>query len=586
MKKLISVSLCLLLILSALSVGMISASAAQPTGAVTVHKKISSDGTSTDLVGLNGSTFSFYKVMALGTNNAYTLTDDFKNVTGLKAYADTLTQVTANPDDGYVSYGTTTELEKLVGELVVASANVTADKAVTTAGKMNAAGELTETSYTGNELTDQEKADGVTISGVAKADELGYGVYLVVETEPTPGYVDSSQPFLVSVSSQTLTEGNIDVTPKNEKVAVDKKIGSSSDMANAVLSTECAIGDTVPYYFRSKTPNYNTQVLDYMKKNETDKFNALTFTFTDTLSKGLTLTKGTSGTDAEKLKAAFTVKIGGTAFSAFTAAEAAGADNAKVYTLTVYIKDLYNPTDGVNELNKEITVDYNAVLNKDAIVGANENEVELKFLNDPKDASSEISKKPDENPKVYTYQFDLTKLLNGEAFSGNDEPEFTFTKVGVWNNGVQQDLTTEVPVKATLQNGLYVVDATGSAAMATSNGRFSLKGLDEGIYELRETKGVNGYTKLEAPVTIYVKKTVQDGRVIGKVDAVTYKGGSPVSLTRGDTGYFEIEVNNPRNQFTLPLTGAGGVLFFTLCGAGVFALAAVVFFAARRKKTK
>lgn len=591
MKKMLAITVCVLVSVMMLTAGIpaVSAEPAESTGTVTINKKIDGSGNAAEKTGLNGSEFSFYKVFAL-ENGVYNVTENFKNNTSLSTYKQTLiqNQETSNSNGGYVTYGTTTDLEALAGDLVIEAKGKTADKVVKTSGKLNDSSEWVETDFYENTLTETELSGGVKIAGIAKADELPYGVYLVVETKPTEGYVESTRPFFVSVSEQTLTDGNIDVYPKNEKPAAVKKIGSSANEGAAVMSGVYAIGEEIPYFIKTKTPNYDTSVLDNMIRNSEDAFNALTVTITDTFSKGLTLVKGNGDDDASKLKAAFTVKIGGEAFTDFTVSETANQDGTKEYAVIILVKDIYN-SDDIELLNKDITVDYKAVLNQDAVVGVNDNEVTVEYNRDPQNTQDKISMTPPK-PEVYTYELDLSKLLNGSAFTGTDEAAFTLTKTADWNaDGTEAEIENN-PIKATGANGVYNVsnDAAATATLVTKNGKFTLKGLSEGIYELAETEGVDGYAMLTSAVKIYVKKTVTDGVVTPAVNAYLYKNGTQYSLTKANEnpGIFFVEVNNPKNQFTLPLTGAGGVLVIVLGGTAVLAAAAVAFVLAGKKRSK
>ena len=591
MKKLLTITLCLLITLTSLVVCLPTAYADTATdkGTVTVHKKIEGTGQATDKTGLNGSEFSFYQVFAL-ENGVYNISANFQSNSKMNEYKQSLIQKQGSmgTNGGYVTYGTTTELEAIATDLAAFAKTKTAYKVVTSSGKLNASGVLTDTDFTDNTLTAEEKANGVKIAGVASA-ELPYGVYLVIETKPTEGYVESTRPFFVSVSSQTLTDGNIDVYPKNEKPAAVKKIGSSADEDAAVMNGVYAIGENIPYFIKTKTPNYDTKVLDYMITNSSEAYNALTFTLADTFSKGLSLVLGEGADNAAKVKAAFTVKIGGTTFDSFTVAEKANNDGTKTYTITIPVKDLYSNNGTVNLLNSDVTVDYNAVLNQDAVVGINDNEVTVEYNRDPQNTEDKISMTPPK-PEVYTYELDLTKLLNGNAFTGNDEATFTLTKVAEWNNDGTENDITDVSIKAEGSNGAYNVskETAATADLTTKNGKFTLKGLSEGIYELAETDGVEDYAMLTSPVRIYVKKTVVDGVVTPVVEAYIYKNGAQYSLTKteGNRGIFYVEVNNPKSQFILPMTGASGVVLIVLGGATVLAAAVAVFLIALKKKSK
>ncbi len=131
---------------------------------------------------------------------------------------------------------------------------------------------------------------------------------------------------------------------------------------------------------------------------------------------------------------------------------------------------------------ESIKVTYSAVLNKDAVTGAdgNQNTAYLDYNNNPYQADSWKTK--DDETTVYTYGIEVVKVdektkkpLAGAEFSISD---------GTTAIQFSQDANTKV----------YYKDVNGSTTLTTgSDGKINVKGLDEGTYTLTETKAPGGY---------------------------------------------------------------------------------------------
>lgn len=598
MKKFAAIILSALMVLSMVAIGVSSVSAAVKgtDGALNVYKKSDTEPASAGVTvnendpntkkSLSGATFTIYKVFE-HTDEGYVLQSDFR--TALSDYVETLTKAKNTPDT-YVTYGSTNALADQVGKAQVAAANIT-----------YASGSTDEGKYV--KVTND--------SGLAAFTGLDYGVYLVVETNPPTGYTAKSQPFFVNIESGTA----VNTYPKNEPFNMTKEIGDESNHSSA---KSYSIGDTVPYIVSTKTPAYNTLTLDalYADKhgadeddnNINDYNDYIPFYFTDKLSKGLTLVKGTGATDAEKLKAAFTVTIGGAPCTDFTVTEGTPAANGDVtYTINFPFDTIYAPntaavgetSNGVNKLNQDVVITYNAILNEcakingDATGTNNNNDIDLHFKNDPSTTSGPIDYNTTTgDPEVYTYEMDLTKLLNGGAFSydsgrtGERKPEFKLYSAA--------DKSTGIQVKSTTTAGVYTVDkddavtANISELTVADNGTLQLRGLAAGDYFLEEVTAPRIAGKDYTPLTSAIQIAVADGtdnnhKLNGTVVA-TINNGADGNLVTNTNGKFAFNVNNPATQFVLPTTGGYGILIFTLGGAVVLAAAIIIFTVARKKK--
>ena len=638
MKKFAAIILSMLMVLSmvAIAVTSVSAEAIGNDGKLTIHKKDDADpSTSTpgrDKKGLNDAQFTIYKIFE-HTADGYVLQE--KYTTALADYVTNLTNAN-NTTDTYVTYGSTDALEAYIGKLIAAS--------------KSDSGRMETTGHIGPEAPGGE-------DGVAVFDNLDYGVYLVVETKAPEGYTAKSQAFLVHINYDAengIDEKEKDAYPKNELFKFEKDI---NDNGTPKQGKSYSIGDIVEYIVKAKTPNYNTQTLDALQdeeeankeaaladtskedKNDYAKpYSTIPFYFKDTLSKGLTLKLGSGTETAEQLRNAFTVKIDGTPINnsdeddlLFTVTETSNPDGSKTYTINFYFTKLYDKDAHINYLGKDIEITYKATLNSDAVVNGdsttdtNKNDIDLYFKNDPTTGGD--PPKHDTtggDPEVYTYEFKLTKLLNGKNFS-----EVTGD---IDYSSLRFVLTTDdYGITASGSAGVYTVtsDSEEDKDSATqlevkSDGTLIVRGLSAGTYYLTEEGSVSStagssttkYTPLSSSIKIVVEEVVENSKVTGKVKATIKNGNTDINLAEIDnpaydatkagaelgqpgydpnydkstpakisTGKFALSVNNPASQFDLPTTGGYGILIFTLGAAVVLAGAIVLFTLARKKKS-
>lgn len=638
MKKFAAIILSALMVLSMVAIGVSSVSAVVKgtDGVLNVYKKsdtepaeengtVNPDDPATKK-SLKDATFTIYKVFE-HTDDGYVLQSDFRNA--LSGYVETLTKA-KNTDNTYVTYGSTNALANEIGKVQVAAASIT---------------------YTSEEQAKYVKTTADT-TGLAAFTGLDYGVYLVVETNPPTGYTAVSQPFFVNIESGTA----VDTYPKNEPFKMDKKIGTAASSSD---TKSYSIGDTVPYIVTTKTPAYNTLTLDALyadkhgkdveggttapdpaqpdvKPDGVDDYNGyIPYTFTDTLSKGLTLKlpelTQTEITDIQnaveadvsipsenketeianrkhyaQLQKAFSVTVNDASFTYFKVTEQTTGNGESIYTINFDFDKIYKPNtaeapadDSINLLDKNVVITYNAVLNENAkVVGDdaslnttdNKNDITLKFKNDPSTNSDPVTyDNTNDDPEVFTYIMNLNKLLNGEqkTFLGSDtKPEFElYTDI---TNGLEKGVAV-----TTVEDGMYKVSDDEAAAAATltvkDDGSLQVRGLSAGTYYLKETRapifGGVSYTPLTSYIQIIVEDTVVDGKITGVVKPTINNGNGASAITTTPTdGSFSFNVNNPKSQFELPTTGGYGILIFTLGGAVVLALAIIIFTIARKKK--
>lgn len=591
MKKIAAIVLCVLLVASMAIVGVSAASTVSVgsgDGTLNVYKNIAQGNTTG---GLEGAGFTVYKVMSYnGTapDAYFSFVEPYASNSSVTTYAGNNLTLINGQTNRYVTYGDTDDLEGLISTLEGITNTTTASSEAT---------------------TDSD--------GKASFTDLDKGVYLVKETTIPDGYSASSQSFLVAILDDDQV---VNSYPKNQKMDVDKNILTDTQYTAALSaptadtgsdSTSLSVGDTVNYQIQSKVPNYDNRAIEQMASTE----GVNVVKFTDTLSNGLTF----SAANLEAMK----VFAGS---NDITASVTKTRTDDQHFTVEVPLDAVYSTANNVNYLGQNLYVVYQATVNANAVVtNGNNNTVRLEYKNNPSDSAYDLDPvdiPPEDVPVVYTYQMNVTKLLDGVAVTGTPSVANLRFVLKQGNNNVS----------ASGSNGVYTVTSDHAASatemsLKSTDGTLQVKGLSAGTYTLTESGSVTGYTILQSPLTIVVsdagngvvsakinntgdelmvqannpaydanKKAAIEAFMEGKdgdfadyddttpgypTEAADYDPATPEKL---GTGVFAFEINNPSSQFDLPTTGGMGILLFTLGGAVVLAAAIVIFTLARKKK--
>lgn len=445
--------------------------------------------------------------------------------------------------------------------------------------------------------------------GKTKAENLAPGLYLIVETKVPENVVSTTDPFLISlpmtsVNGTNATDGgsrwiyDVTVYPKNqtgdptlEKTLRESKSDTGKTDAYAHTGTASG-GDIVEYQIVSTLPTITSEST-YLT----------TYTFVDTLSKGLSYAKGdvvlefftdsactdsvAKWTEADgKFSVAYnSVETGETMTIAMTQTGLTEINTSKA---------VYSAADMVNSGYSDLTlrITYAAKLDSDNSVvygdDGNPNQVNLTWKRTSTDYYDMLA----DDCHLYTYGIDLTKKFS----DGNGD----FANVEfVLNNE-----TDNYYVKAALNEseGVYYVtahvadEADATHFIPVSSGKVVVKGLEDDTYRISEVRTDNGYTLLKEDIEVVISQTETTSLcddVSGSVEhhlltaSAKVDGNAVTMLADGGSANAEapLTVVNTRG-FDLPETGDNGTMMFTIVGILLMAGAVAVLLIANRKKSE
>ena len=478
--------------------------------------------------------------------------------------------------------------------------------------------------------------------GKTKAENLNLGLYLVVETKVPEMVVSTTDPFLVSapmtsVNGTNATDGgtrwiyDITLYPKNltgipslEKTLREAKADTGKTDSYAHTGTASA-GDTIDYQIISTLPSITSEAT-YLS----------CYTFIDTLSKGLTYTKGdvtlelftdSACTNAitkwSEQDGKFTVGYStNDAGESVMTIEMTEAGLAELNTSKAVYSDAGMVNSGFSDCTLHIRYTAKMNSNGDLVYGdkGNDNRVVLTW----KRSSQNYYDTLVDDCHVFTYGIDLTKVFN--------DGQGNFKSVAF----LIQNKTDGYYVKAALDQatGIYYVtehvtdkkDATNfvPVTVAGKDGKIVVMGLEDDSYVISELKTDNGYTLLKNTITVEISRTdTANSCAIYESDALGLIQNDPryaekVNSADGITNHAQkhlehklvtasatvdgkkvtmLESNGSKNAeapltvvntrgFDLPKTGDHGTWMYSVGGVLLMTAAAgAMFFALRKRST-
>lgn len=433
---------------------------------------------------------------------------------------------------------------------------------------------------------------GVTIDTVNGTD-LADGYYVILDTTAVDGKDQVANAALLQVVGE-----NIEINAKVDKPILEKKVKENADYTaddgygagyNDVATY--SIGDTIPFALFSAVPDLS-------------QYESYEISFHDKMSKGLELDENSivvtvAGQELVKGTTSGGVHTGDYHVTVTKIDVSNETPETPVGStiFTVHLPDLKqiqinDGAGGTRELTKgdKIVVSYNAVLDKDAVVGipGNVNAAYLEYTNSPDSDSN--GKTPEDQVIVFTLGLELDKVdganhaqkLKGVEFviwKDTAKTQFAITDAsGVFEGWVAVSSLTDTNSDTVVDPYDYSSAASKAIFVTDIDGNVVVRGLDNGTYYIEETKELAGYNAIVGLITITVNATTVNGQTWDFTPA------SALTSLENDTDndwLAEKQIIN-NGGTVLPETGGMGTLIFITVGC-VLVMGAAVVMVTRKK---
>ena len=423
-------------------------------------------------------------------------------------------------------------------------------------------------------LTGSQKAS-TDEKGQAIFNDLPYGLYLIVQTDVSGAEYEGEPitlshlqtPMLVSVPQSA---GQSDVTVKVKTPLgygeLTKSIVGVGDINGNWENVEDSAtevtgpGDYIRFRLAVQPPRLSSgDTLDH-------------FVIEDVRSKGLEL---------EKLDQTY---VEGTDY---TRTEETVADGTRM--LLTFTQQGLQKLEQLGRAAGTLTVVYTTQVTEDAVTAGITNSARIDYKVDyapdrdnppppddppPEDDDDEYHSDWDV-ARSYTFGVHMTKYLGEE---GNLAPEGSVTFALYREKDGQKQA---VPLSRS--GDAYQVALQGSNELSVSaDGTFTILGLGEGTYYLRELSTAEGYALPNEDIVLTLAGERSAGEYTGRLDAAQCTVDGQQGNASVQDGILYLSVINPRT-FYIPNTGGAGSWMFTAGGLLIIA-GGVVYLAVSRKK--
>lgn len=341
------------------------------------------------------------------------------------------------------------------------------------------------------------------VDGSVKFSGLGYGYYLTDEVTAVQDTHSAASLILTNTANP-----NAQVNIKSDYPTLIKKINEDDNNVGWNDIGDYEIGQTVPYYHDTYVPDMNG-------------YQTYKMIFHDKMDNALTFNKDSVSITISSNKKSYTLKS-----NEFNVVENSGEDTfyAEIPDLKAIVDKQF--PEGFNNNNENtygqsVRLNYNATLNDNASTRTGragfENAVRLEYSNNPdSDGNGSTGTTPWDTVVCFTYKINGLKVNNHNKLLKN-------AKFRLYSD---ENCTNEVYVKES-PNGYVVMnrdslggtDHTGGARPSSAvemasdaKGVFTILGLDQGTYYLKETDSPAGYRELQDPIVITIKPTFNADR--------------------------------------------------------------------------
>lgn len=341
------------------------------------------------------------------------------------------------------------------------------------------------------------------VDGSVKFSGLGYGYYLTDEVTAVQDTHSAASLILTNTANP-----NAQVNIKSDYPTLIKKINEDDNNVGWNDIGDYEIGQTVPYYHDTYVPDMNG-------------YQTYKMIFHDKMDNALTFNKDSVSITISSNKKSYTLKS-----DEFKVVENSGEDTfyAEIPDLKAIVDKQF--PEGMNNNNENtygqsVRLNYNATLNDNASTRTGragfENAVRLEYSNNPdSDGNGSTGTTPWDTVVCFTYKINGLKINNHNKLLKD-------AKFRLYSDA---ECTNEVYVKES-PNGYVVInrdslggtDHTGgtrpsdAVEMASdAKGVFTILGLDQGTYYLKETDSPAGYRELQDPIVITIKPTFNADR--------------------------------------------------------------------------
>jgi fimbrial isopeptide formation D2 family protein/LPXTG-motif cell wall-anchored protein len=442
-----------------------------------------------------------------------------------------------------------------------------------------------------------------TGDGYSTDTEVAAGFYIVVDTTDVADENDAKNLSLLNM----VTAGTFDINSKSDYPTLEKKVWEDTYAENDNSTTTGAsygkgFNDVADYNINDKV---YYELFGTVATNVAD-YDTYYYEFNDTMSTGLTnnkdytvylLNKDSDGkypTQSDK-----GVYTEGTYVKVIT------PDNvsADAHSFTLTFNDLKKTAGDALTSTSIIAVEFTATLNEDAVIGldGNENKASLTYSNDVnyksdgnngggddnEDEDVPKGKTPEDKVVVFTYSVEVNKYDNNDSNKKLDAGFKLYNKAGKY---LVLDANNRV---------LSWVDSENDATELRTgdDGLFTIFGLDNGTYYLKETTTPDGYVSLTGDIKLDITSTLVNTQTwtseakdvltalngtIGAKDTTTdvakyvsANNNGVGSITTGAAANLSFNVANVKT-FKLPNTGNAGTIALYVIGGMLVAGAAVM----------